>query len=150
MSIINTIESGISAGIQSVLYAKTKQSAMLRSVAVAAVSVGLVTLAGTGIAEAGGTDFNSYATQVSNKTNVAADIVTYVSYIAGAGLTAIGIVDLKKHVENPSQTPLKNGLAKLGVGGMLIALPFLANVATSTFGGNDQAQYQNFGQRPQL
>lgn len=89
-------------------------------------------------------DLAAYSTAVSGKTNVLVDIVSYGCYIGGAILSAVGIVDLKKHVENPTQTPLKNGLAKLGFGGVLLALPFVSGVMSETMKGEGQATYQDF------
>lgn len=138
----------VSAVIGSVLFARTKSAARIRSAAVLALTGTVFTLTTMGVAEA--TDLNQYAKNVTNKTDTIPSVITYVSYIAGAGFAATGIVDLKKHVENPTGTPMKNGLAKLGFGGMLLALPMLAGVAQSTTTGNAQAQYLNWGNKPQV
>lgn len=137
----------ISAVIGSVLFARTTSAARIRTGAVFALMGGVFMLSSMGAAEAS-SDLNSYARNVSTRTNAIPDVITYVSYIAGAGLSAVGIVDLKKHVENPSQTPMKNGLAKLGFGGMLLALPMLAGVAQGTVEGGNQVQYQNWSSKP--
>jgi hypothetical protein len=109
---------------------------------------GLFLMSTAGLALAGGTDFDDYSSQVSARTDSMPVIVTYISYIAGAGLAALGIVDLKKHVENPSQTPLKNGLAKTGFGGALLAFPTLASMAQTTADNGGAGVYQDFGDRP--
>lgn len=44
-------------------------------------------------------------------------------YSYGFALSALGVINQRQHVENPGQTPLKNGLAKLGFGGMLFEPP---------------------------
>lgn len=85
-----------------------------------------------------------YSTVVSMKTNIIVDIVSYICYIGGAILSALGVLDLKKHVENPSQTPMKNGLAKLGFGGILLALPFVSGIMQETMGGYGEATFQQF------
>lgn len=91
----------------------------------------------------------AYSTVVSGKTNIIVDIITYISYILGAILAALGIVDLKKHVEQPTQTPLKNGLAKLGFGGVLLGIPFVTGIMQDTMNGSGAAEYKGWtGARP--
>ncbi len=55
-------------------------------------------------------------------------LISIVSYMAGLALGVLGVLKLKDHVENPSQTPLKDGAVRLGAGGALLALPFLYEV----------------------
>ena len=55
-------------------------------------------------------------------------LISIVAYMAGLALGVLGILKLKDHVENPSQTPLKDGAVRLGAGGALLALPFLYEV----------------------
>jgi len=138
----------MSATVDSVIHARTKSAAKIRAGVMFSLTGGLFIYSTMGIASA--SDLNSYASTVSGKTNSIVDIITYISYIGGAALSALGIVDLKKHVENPSQTPMKNGIAKLGFGGMLLALPFLAGVAQGTVKDGQQVQYQDFGTRPTI
>ncbi len=80
--------------------------------------------------DANSSDLNSYTSNLSE--NVAPGwvaTITNVSLLGGVALAALGVVNLKQHVENPGQTPMKNGLAKLGFGGILMALgPVMAAV----------------------
>jgi hypothetical protein len=55
-------------------------------------------------------------------------LISIVAYMAGLALGVLGVLKLKDHVENPSQTPLKDGAVRLGAGGALLALPFLYEV----------------------
>jgi hypothetical protein len=68
-------------------------------------------------------DFNTYTKNLSGQVSGMPDVVGYISYLGGFALAALGVVGLKQHVENPGNNPMKNGLAKLGFGGMLLALP---------------------------
>jgi len=68
-------------------------------------------------------NFNNYSEGLSEQVTNVPQIVGYVSYLGGFVLAALGVVGLKQHVENPGQNPMKNALAKLGFGGMLLALP---------------------------
>lgn len=86
-----------------------------------------------------------YTRDISN--NVAdpfADTIAFLCYMGGFVLGALGLVNLKQHVEQGSQVPMKNGLAKLGFGGLLLAMPPLvgaiqdsgtANVTGASFVG---------------
>ncbi len=52
-------------------------------------------------------------------------MIQTVAYVGGIGLGVAGIFKLKSHVDNPGQTPMKDGLIRLGAGGGLLALPYL-------------------------
>ena len=52
-------------------------------------------------------------------------LISTVCWIGGAGLGVAGIFKLKNHVDNPGQTPLKDGLIRLGCGGGLLSFPFI-------------------------
>ena len=136
----------ISAVVGSVMHARTKGAAKLRAGTMFALTGTLFVMSTMNIAQA--TDFNQAASAIGDKTSGVVDIITYISYVGGAALAALGIVDLKKHVENPSQTPMKNGLAKLGFGGMLLALPFLAGVAQETMDEGQQVEYNPIADKP--
>jgi len=137
-----------SAAVESVLYVRNAKIAKARVLATGALFGGLFLVSTVGIAQA--TDLNQYATNVATRTNKAVDIVSYISYIGGAVLGALGIVDLKKHVENPSQTPMKNGLAKVGFGGMLLALPTVIDIAQNTTANGTQATYTSVSSKPSI
>lgn len=53
------------------------------------------------------------------------NLISVVCWIGGAGLGVAGIFKLKNHVDNPGQTPMKDGLVRLGCGGGLLAFPFI-------------------------
>jgi hypothetical protein len=144
---ISDLGHGISAFAGSMLHARTKQAAMIRTGAVFALTGGLFLVSTANLAEAA-SNLRDYNQQVVQKTNNIADVITYVAYIGGAAFAALGIVDLKKHVENPTQTPMKNGLAKLGFGGMLLALPMIAGVAQGTVDSGQQVRANQFAQPP--
>jgi len=146
---INTLGHHISAVAGSVMHARTKSAVRVRMLATSALLGAVFVMSTAGIAEAN--DLKSYSTTVSGKTNIITDIVSYVSYLGGAILSALGVVDMKKHVENPGQTPLKNGLAKLGFGGVLLALPFLSGVMADTMAGSgSDATFKKFTNKPTI
>jgi hypothetical protein len=52
----------------------------------------------------------------------------------GLMLGVLGILKLKDHVENPSQTPMKDGAIRLASGGALFALPIVFEAMKNTIG----------------
>lgn len=84
-------------------------------------------------------DFNSYTNDLAG--NVAGgwvSTITNLGLLGGVALAALGVVNLKQHVENPGNTPMKNGLAKLGFGGILMVLGPAIEAVQGTAGSGDQ------------
>jgi hypothetical protein len=52
----------------------------------------------------------------------------------GILLGVLGILKIKDHVENPNQTPLKDGAIRLAAGGGLFALPIIYEAMFQTVG----------------
>ena len=138
----------ISAHSAAISYSRSRGTARVRTALVLGASACAALLATHGVAEAANGSLKVYAGEVSTKTNIIVDIVSYVCYLGGAVLSALGVVDLKKHVEQPTQTPLKNGLAKLGFGGILLALPFVSGIMQETMKSDAQATYVGFKNKP--
>jgi hypothetical protein len=69
-------------------------------------------------------------------------VVSAASYLIGIALGVLGIMKVKDHVENPGQTPLKEGAIRLAAGGALLALPtvFDAMITSIGAGGTGAAQ----------
>jgi hypothetical protein len=59
---------------------------------------------------------------IANMPNIIAGIF----YILGAIMIGTGLMKLKMHSENPTQTPLGHGLGRIGAGAGAVALPALA------------------------
>ena len=70
---------------------------------------------------------------IASSANLPAMIQT-VAYVGGIGLGVAGIFKLKQHVDNPGQTPMKDGLVRLGAGGGLLALPYLTGAMQGSIG----------------
>jgi len=96
----------------------------------AAVLVG--TMAGAEDALAGGNNFSSIAENITNSISNVPGMLTGVSYMLGTLLGVLGILKIKDHVENPSQTPLQHGAIRLTAGGGLFALPIVFEAMTET------------------
>ena len=64
-------------------------------------------------------------------------LVTGGAYVAGFGLTMVGIFKLKAHKDNPTQIPISTGFALIFVGAALVFLPGLLGVGITTIFGTD-------------
>ena len=80
----------------------------------------------------GGTNFDSIAGNIIDSIKGLPGLITGLSYLAGTLLGALGILKIKDHVENPSQTPLKEGAIRLLAGGGLFALPIIFEAMQTT------------------
>lgn len=92
-------------------------------------------------------DFNAYTENLSSEVSNVPSVIGFVSYLGGFALAALGVVGLKNHVENPQGTALKVPLAKLGFGGMLLALPPVVNAlqGSGDVAGNGATAFNDFG-----
>ncbi len=90
----------------------------------AAVTAGvLVGQANAAFAE----NFSDLSDNIVTASSRIPSLISTVAYIGGIGLGVAGVFKLKAHVDSPGQTPLKDGLVRLGAGGGLLALPFLTD-----------------------
>ncbi len=85
----------------------------------------------SGAEEASANTFNTIATNAMNATGSVPGLVTGVSYMVGILLAVLGVLKIKDHVENPGQTPLKDGIARLTIGGGLFAVPIVTESMTT-------------------
>lgn len=102
----------------------------------AALTIGLMGVT----SEAGATGFNVVAENVSKGTQDIPGLIASLAYLIGALLAVLGVMKIKDHVENPTQTPLKDGAIRLLCAGALLAAPTLLQAAVETVGtGGNQA-----------
>lgn len=97
----------------------------------------------TSPALAGGT-LNDYVAKTSENVVDFPNVIAFIFYLGGFLLAALGVNNLRQNVENPNNVPLKNALAKLGFGGVFMALPPLVSAVQGTVGG-DVAMSHEFG-----
>ncbi len=69
--------------------------------------------------------FKDMSTNIITASSGFNNLISVVCWIGGAGLGVAGIFKLKMHVDNPGQTPMKDGLVRIGCGGALLAFPFI-------------------------
>ena len=111
----------------------------------AAFTVGTIM---SGQAHAGANNFGSIAENINTSIASLPGLLTGLSYLFGILLGVLGIMKIKDHVENPTQTPLKDGAIRLAAGGALFALPIIFEAMTETLdeggtGANAQAATLN-------
>lgn len=66
-------------------------------------------------------------------------IISAACYILGILLGVLGIIKIKDHVENPTQTPLRTGIIRLLAGGALFAIPIIYNAVFTTISGGSNS-----------
>lgn len=81
-----------------------------------------------------GNNFGDIARNINNSIEELPGLITGVSYMMGLLLGTLGIMKLKDHVENPTQTPLKDGAIRLAAGGALFGLPIVFESMLNTIG----------------
>lgn len=86
--------------------------------------------------EAHANNFSSIAKNITTSVSSVPGLLTGLSYMFGILLGVLGILKIKDHVENPQQTPLKDGAVRLAAGGGLFALPIVYDAMLNTIGAN--------------
>ena len=99
------------------------------------------TIAGfsTGVASsvASAQELDSIVKKTTGNLDNIPQLISAVLYIGGAVIAASGILSLKKHVDDPNSTPLKNGVARLVVGALLLVAPVAFKSILDTLGVQD-------------
>ncbi len=81
-----------------------------------------------------GASFSTIAENIIESIEALPGLLTGLSYLLGLMLGVLGVLKIKDHVENPSQTPLKDGAIRLASGGALFALPIVYESMLNTIG----------------
>ena len=114
----------------------------------AALTTGILMSGQAHAAAGGGNNFSSIAQNINTSISSLPGLLTGLSYLFGILLGVLGIMKIKDHVENPTQTPLKDGAIRLAAGGALFALPIMFEAMFETVdaggaGANAQAATLN-------
>lgn len=102
-----------------------------------AVILSNIILAGSAHAAGTGNNFSSIAQNINESIEEIPGLLTGLSYMFGLLMGVLGVMKIKDHVENPTQTPLKDGAVRLATGGALFALPILFESMLNTIGTTD-------------
>ncbi len=89
--------------------------------------------------EAHATPANSFNTITGNIITGISNLpgfLTAIAYIMGVIFAVLGILKIKDHVENPSQTPLKEGAIRLAAGGALFTVPLITEAMQDLVGSS--------------
>ena len=100
----------------------------------AALTMGLLASSQAHAAAGAGNNFGNIASNITTSIASLPGLLTALSYMFGILLGVLGIMKIKDHVENPSQTPLKDGAVRLAAGGALFALPIMYEAMFETVG----------------
>ncbi|HEX2753173.1 MAG TPA: hypothetical protein VHP34_08780 [Alphaproteobacteria bacterium] len=114
---------------------RSKISHKLAAVATMGMIVGSSTSA-----EANATNFATMSENLVVASSGFQNLISTVCWLGGAGLGVAGIFKLKQHVDNPGQTPMKDGLIRIGAGGGLLAFPFIQNAMQGSISDGDNAK----------
>lgn len=83
---------------------------------------------------AGGNNFSKIGENIVTSIASLPGLLSALAYMFGILLGVLGVMKIKDHVENPSQTPLKDGAIRLAAGGALFALPIIFEAMNNTIG----------------
>jgi hypothetical protein len=104
----------------------------------AIATIGMIA-GGSGAAEAA-TTFRDMSNNIITASGGFNNLISIVCWIGGAGLGVAGIFKLKQHVDNPGQTPMKDGLIRIGCGGGLLAFPFIQQAMQGSISNGSLSQ----------
>ena len=84
-------------------------------------------------------NFGNIASNITTSISNLPGLLSALSYMFGIMLGVLGVMKIKDHVENPGQTPLKDGAIRLAAGGALFALPIIYEAMFTTVGSGANA-----------
>ena len=97
-----------------------------------ATAMAMVVILTSGVAQAN--NISNIAENITNSISELPTLLSALSYMFGLLLAVLGVMKIKDHVENPTQTPLKDGAIRLAAGGGLFALPIIYDAMFTTIG----------------
>ena len=87
-------------------------------------------------AEAGDATFTKITQTITTHIGGSPGFITAIAYIMGTLFAVLGILKIKDHVENPSNTPLREGAIRLAVGGGLFVVPLVTEAMQNLVGSS--------------
>lgn len=98
------------------------------------VQAGVIAAMLVGAQQAHANTFSDIAENITNSISQVPGMLTGLAYMMGLLLGVLGVLKVKDHVENPGQTPLKDGAIRMASGGALFALPIVYESMQNTIG----------------
>ncbi len=83
---------------------------------------------------AAGASFTEISKTITSQIGGLPGFLTAIAYIMGVIMAVLGILKIKDHVENPSQTQLKEGAIRLAAGGALFTVPLITEAMQNLIG----------------
>ncbi len=77
-------------------------------------------------------DFADITKNINKSVQEFPGLLSSLSYMFGLLFAVLGILKIKDHVEQPQQTPLREGAIRLAAGGALFALPIISEAMDHT------------------
>ena len=88
----------------------------------------------------GGVDLGAAAQNITTAdVGPVAPLISALFWVAGGVLMGAGALKLKEHAENPGQTPMRQGIARMAVGAALLTIPFFSQFVTNTLSNTASA-----------
>ena len=78
--------------------------------------------------------FTSITQTITGQIGGIPGFISAIAYIMGTLFAVLGILKIKDHVENPGNTPLREGAIRLAVGGGLFVIPILTEAMQNLVG----------------
>ncbi len=103
----------------------------------AALTIGM----SSGAAHATANNFGSISSNIVDGIAGIPGLISALGYLFGLLLGVLGIMKIKDHVENPTQTPLKDGAIRLAAGGALFAMPIIFDAMSNTIDTADTSGF---------
>jgi hypothetical protein len=100
----------------------------------AVMTVSMIAGASSDAFAGGGNNFSEISKNITTSISDLPGLLAALSYLFGVLLGVLGVMKIKDHVENPTQTPLKDGAIRLAAGGALFALPIMFESMSNTIG----------------
>lgn len=99
-------------------------------------SASLVTglMSSTSAKAASDASFTTITQTITTQIGGIPGFITAIAYIMGTLFAVLGILKIKDHVENPSNTPLREGAIRLAVGGGLFVVPLITEAMQNLVG----------------
>lgn len=83
------------------------------------IQAGAVVALMAGMQDAKANNFGDIAENIADSISVLPGLLTSIAYLFGLLLGVLGVLKVKDHVENPGQTPLKDGAIRMASGGFV-------------------------------
>lgn len=96
----------------------------------------------------GKTGLGAIAKNLTDVLSSFATLILSISTIAGLGFGVASAFKFKQHKDNPTQVPLGQPLTLLGIGVMLLWLPFILKSAGETITGGNKDESTKIGELP--